>query len=303
MFGYYYYNDPRRPDPGDVFGSVMTFLVIFGIIFGIVLYFGFIVLMIFLGIGVLIGLVYAIIAYVRAFIEACKTVGGVMGKTSLTTMLLRWWHLFRVASVNSLKANFHAARGAFVNAGQHKFLSFKKWMWFIVGPSVLIFGTAMILVVAFLQVSLVAAIIMTILSIIFFAFLICLAIGLGYSLVKMCISLVKCCISQNLFGCFDFSRYFLFADLGRISGQYFLNIFRVIGAFWLDGISLLVSNFKKSGYYAVFNPLKYYFFILPAPIMVVMIAYIAIFFVLFSVAYVPVLLAQLVWGLIAKCIK
>ena len=176
-------------------------------------------------------------------------------------------------------------------------------MWFIVGPSVLIFGTLMILVVAFLQVSLVAAIVTAILSIIFLAVLVCLAIGAGYSLVRMCISLVKCCISQSLFGCFDFSRYFLFADLGRISGQYFLNIFRVIGAFWLDGISLLTTNFKKSGYYAVFNPLKYYFFILPAPIMLVMIAYIAIFFVLFSLAYVPILLVQLVWGLIAKCIK
>ncbi len=73
----YYY---RKPEPGEVFGSVITFLVIAAIIAAFAFYFGIIVLFVFLGIGAAIGLVYAIIVYAKSFAAARSPSGGSCSK-------------------------------------------------------------------------------------------------------------------------------------------------------------------------------------------------------------------------------
>ena len=102
----------KEPDAGDIFGSIMAFLVVLFIIFAFAAMIGFYILLIFLGIGVLIGMGYAIYAYIKGFINACKTISGVHGRNGLTSLLLRWFVLFKNASVFVIKDTFAIAKNS-----------------------------------------------------------------------------------------------------------------------------------------------------------------------------------------------
>lgn len=302
MFGYYYH-DPRRPDPGDVFGSLFTFLAIFGILFAVAFYFGSIVLMIFLGIGALIGLIYAVIVYIQSFIDACKTLGGISGRNGLTSILLKWWHLFKTASINAFKNNLSVAHSAIIKVGGYRFLSFKKWMWFIVAPTVLVFGTAMIALVAFLQLLLLVGVLQIALSIILLACIIYLVIAVGYSIGKVGHGLINAFSISNPFRALDFSRYFLFSDLGRFSRDYFSSLIKIVVEMWNAGISLISTNFSRAKGYSAFNLIRYFLFITPVAIVPITVLFIALMVIIMPIVFIPLFIAELVWVLIVKTIK
>jgi len=302
MFGYYYH-DPRRPDPGDVFGSFFTFLVIFGILFAVAFYFGSIVLMIFLGIGALIGLIYAVIVYIQSFVDACRSLGGISGRNGLTSILLKWWHLFKNASINAFKSNLSVAHSAIIKAGGYRFLSFKKWMWFIVAPTVLVFGTAMIAFVAFLQLLLLFFILQIVLTIFLAACIIYLVIAIGYAIGKVGHGLINAFSISNPFSSLDFSRYFLFSDLGRFTKEYFSSLIRIVVELWNAGISLISTNFSTAKGYSAFNVIRYFLFITPVAIIPITVLFIALIFIVMPIVYIPLFIAELVWALIVKIIK
>ncbi|MBQ7373062.1 MAG: hypothetical protein IJW64_00665 [Clostridia bacterium] len=293
----------REPDAGDIFGSIMAFLVVLFIIFAFAAMVGFYILLIFLGIGVLIGMGYAIYAYIKGFINACKTIGAVYGRNGLTSLLLRWFVLFKNASVFVIKDTFAIAKNALVRSSAFKFLSFRKWMWLIVAPTVIVCGLSMVIVVALLQVSVVLAIAYFILVCLAVLAAIYLLVSLVYAIIKVGAGLFDAYKNYNPFSAADFSKYFTFSDIGRFSGEYFRNIFSAIGELWNESISLMTYNFSSAKGYPVINILRYFFFVSPLMIFVMACIYIAVSFVILSIVYVPVLLAELVWALIVKIFR
>lgn len=302
MFGYYYH-DPRRPDPSDVLGSFFTFLVIFGILFAVVFYFSSMILMIFLGIGALIGLIYAMIVYIQSFIDACRTLGGISGRNGFTSILLKWLHLFKTASINAFKNNLSAAHSAIIKAGGYRFLSFKKWMWFIVSPTVLVFGTAMIALVAFIQLLLLVGAFLIVSFIILLVCIIYLVIVVGYSIGKVVHGLINVFLISNPFRTLDFSRYFLFSDLGRFSKEYFSSLIQIVVEMWNAGISLISTNFSTAKGYCAFNLIRYFLFVTPVAIVPITVLFISLIFIVMPIVFIPLFIAELVWALIVKIIK
>ena len=302
MFGYYYH-DPRRPEPGDTFGSLFTFLVIFGVIFAIAFYLGSIVLMIFLAIGALIGLIYAVVAYIQSFVDACRMLGRISGRNSLTSILLKWWHLFKTASVIAFKSNLSVAHSAIIKAGGYRFLSFKKWMWLIVAPTVLVFGTAMIALVAFLQLLLLFFALQIVLVVLLAACIIYLTIAIGYAIGKVGHSLIDAFSINNPFSALDFSRYFLFSDLGRLAKEYFSSLLRIVVELWDAGISLISSNFAAAKGYSAFNLIRYFLFVTPIAIMPITILFIGLIFIVMPILFIVLFIVEFFWAIIAKIIN
>lgn len=302
MFGFYYH-DPRRPDPGDVFGSFLAFLVIVGILFAVTLYLGYIVLLIFLGIGSLIGLIYAIIVYVKSFIDACGTLGCMHGRNKLTSFLVKWWRLLKNTSLNAFKSNLSVAHSALIKAGGYRFLSFRKWMWFIVAPTVLIFGTAMIVFIILVQLLLMLILSLIILFIAMIALAIYVLIGIGYSFWSVIPITILAFSGNNPFGALDFSRYFTFSNYGNFIKQYFSALFRWVKTLWGDSVSLVGSNFAKAGRYVAINPIKYFFYISSLTIMALACVIIGLVVVVLSIVFIPIAIAEIIWALIAKIIK
>lgn len=288
----------REPDAGEVFGSIMAFLVVVFIIIAFAAMISFYILLAFLGIGILIGMVYAIYAYVKGFISACKTLGGVSGRNGLTSILLKWWVLFKNASIFVIKDTFVLAKNAIVKSSAFKVLSFRKWMWLIVAPTVVVCGLSMVIVVALFQVGLAFSIVGLILTLLAATALVYLIVSLVYAIIKVGGGFISCLKNSNPFSAFDFSRYFTFSDTGRVSGEYFRYLFTAIKDIWNEAISLMTYNFSSAKGYPVVNVIRYFLFVSPLAIFLVMGIFIAIVFVVLSIVFVPVLLAQLVWGVI-----
>ncbi|MBQ4099148.1 MAG: hypothetical protein IJC87_03370 [Clostridia bacterium] len=293
----------KEPDAGDIFGSIMAFLVVLFIIFAFAAMIGFYILLIFLGIGVLIGMGYAIYAYIKGFINACKTISGVHGRNGLTSLLLRWFVLFKNASVFVIKDTFAIAKNSLVKAGAYRFLSFKKWMWLIVAPTVIVCGLSMVIVVALLQVALVLSIAYFILVCLAVIAAIYLLVSTVYAIIKVGAGTFDALGNYNPFSATDFSKYFTFSDIGRFSGEYFRNIFSAIRELWGESISLMTYNFSSAKGYPVINIFRYFFFVSPLMIFVMACIFIALAFIILSVVYVPLLLAELVWALIIKVFR
>lgn len=248
-------------------------------------------------------IIYAIIIYIQSFINACKSLGGVSGRNKLTSILLKWWHLFKVASLNALKSNFSVAHSAIIKSGGYRFLSFKKWMWFIVAPTVLIFGTAMIFFVAFLQLLLLFAILYIILTVLIITCVIYLVIAVVYAMGKVGYNLINAFSTNNPLRSFNFTGYFLFSDLGRFAKEYFLSLFRIIADLWSDSISLIGVNFAKISGYSAFNPIRFFYIVTPVAIIPITILFIALLFIIISILFIPAFIAEFLWAIIAKIKK
>lgn len=306
MFGFYNYNNNynnNRPDPGDVFASFLTFLVILVFIGILAAYFGGIILMIFLGIGALMGLLYAIIVYVQAFVNACKTLSSVSGKNAFTTFLLRWWNLLKNSAIGAFKNNFSIAHNALVQAGGYRFLSFRKWMWFIVAPSVLVFGTAMILFMSLLQLAVMGTLFYFAFIFLLTVFAVLLVVATVFSLIKIVPTSATSFSGANPFSTVKFKRKFKFSDFIAFVKNYYITLAKWVVKVWNEGISLSSAALSNAPTYHPINPVRYFLIVSPLAIMAISILAIAIVFVALSIVFVPIALAQLVWVLICLIIK
>lgn len=302
MFGYYY-RDPRRPDPGDLFGSFMTFLVILFIVIMLAVYFGGIILLIFLGIGVLIGGVCAIIAYINAFVDACKSLGNITGNSPIGTFFKKWWYLFKTSSLTAFKNNFSFAHNALIRAGGHKLLSFKKWMWFIVAPSVIIFGTAMIAVFALLQISLIGFVLYVIISLLLIVASIYFVIGLGYSFWKVGKETAFSFSLSNPFTSINFCRGYKISDFTFFVKNYFSSVIALIANIWKGSIALCSNNIASASGYPAINLVRFFLLFSPISIMFVTVLFIALIAIASIVVFIPLAIAKLFWCLLSLIIK
>ncbi len=292
---YYYYRDPRD-EPGYIFGSILSFLLIVGLFLFLAIYLGSIILAIFLGIGALIGVVYAIVTYVKSFIFACRTVDFVGGRTGIGSVFLIWWQLFSVASVAAFKNNLNVAKNAISRSRNYKFLSFRKWMWFIVAPSVLLFGTAMIAAIAFATLSVAIGILAVILAIY-------LVIGIVYALVAVGILFGQILKADLPASKAKFTNPFPFSKLKRFSKDYFSTVFANIKNIWRRSITLILSNFESSKGFSLVSPARYFLFFSSLVVVPIALIFIALTFILSSIVFIPLFIAQFVWTLISKIFK
>ena len=145
----------RRPgyvvSAGDVLGSLLVFLVFAAFFAVIFFYVGYIGLIIFLSIGAVVGLAYSIYVYVKSFVTATKGLGSVTARNAFLTILLKWFTLYKEASRLAFIDNFSIARSAVTKSHGYRILSFRKWMWLMVAPATLIFGTVLIAAVIIIQ--------------------------------------------------------------------------------------------------------------------------------------------------------
>jgi hypothetical protein len=282
----------------------MTFLVIIGIIIALAAQVGGIILLIFLGVGVVIGAVCAIIAYINAVVDACKSLKTVSAKNGVLTFLARWWYLFKNSSLTAFKNNFSFAHNALIRAGTHKFLSFKKWMWFIVAPSVIVFGTAMIALFALLQVAVIATVAYIILCLLLIVASIYFIIGFGYSCFNVGKSVGFSYTITNPFMAINFIRGYNIKDFGYFVKDYFGNLIGFILNIWKESVALCSTNIATANNnYPPFNFVRFFYLFSPISIMFVTVLMIAIIIVLALVAFIGLAIAKLFWCLFCLIFK
>ncbi len=303
MFGYNNNNNNNNNNNDGCLGGCMVALIIGIFILVLLAYFFGIILAIFLGIGAFIGLIYALVVFIKAFIYACQTVRSVTGRNGITTLLLRWWHLFKVSTTESFKNNFSIAQSAILKSGAYRTLSFKKWMWFIVAPSVMVVGTLMIAAVAFFQLFLLGSILSIILMIAAVIVGIYSIIAIGYAIFQVIKILAGAFGMYRPFSALNFSRYFLFSDLGVMTKDYFGNIIQVVKGIWNDTISLISTNYASARAYPHFNVIRIFLLVTPIVLVPFALLFIALMFVIMSILYIPLFIAEFFWAILAKIIK
>ena len=303
MFGRRTYIVTERPDPGEAFGSLMAFLVIIGIIIAFAAMISWYILLVFLGIGILLGLGYALVMYIKSFVQAIKSLGAVSKNNAVLSFIAKWFFLFKETSKLAFMENLNVARSALINARSYRFLSFRKWMWLIVAPAVMIGGTLLILSIIFFNLMIVFSIISFILFLVITFITVSYLIYLFYAFYLSIKSLLDAFANDNPFSSLEFSRYNKMGILVSFPKGYFLSLFSVIKSLWSDAISLMGQNLYSSRNYAILNVVKYFLIISPLSIIVASIICTLVLFVALLIAFIPLFIVEFFWGLISLFLK
>lgn len=301
MCAYYVYREER--DAGSYLIGLFLFLIVAAFLVVGLLYVGAIALAIFLGVGALIGFVYAVITYVREFVNALKSVGSITGRNRFTTFLLRWWYLFKTTALNSLKSNLCIAHNEIIRAHNYRFISFRRWMWLIVAPAVLIFGTVMILFVLFLKFSFLLGVSGIVFSVLLLIFGVYFAIALGYAAFKCVKGASAAIVRDNPLKTLNFSKYFLFIDFKKFPKNYFSALIKVVLNVWNLSLALIRTNISLGTGYPKFSLKKYFLFVTPVAIMPITLLLIALIFIVVSIAFIPIFIVKFSWTIIASIIR
>ena len=296
---YYVY---RKPDPGEVFGSVMATLVVIALIVAFAVYIGGIILAIFLGIGVLIGLAYTLYVYIKALVQASRNLGGSSVSNRFLAFLLGWLKLVGLTSLYAFKENLQVANNAMIKASGYRLLSFQKWMWLIVAPTVLIVGTALILFLAMVHLG----IFLTLAYIVLWLILAALALMLAVSIVYAIIITVRnfpdtVRANGNIFTSFDFTRSAQFSELFPVYVKgYFSTLWGYITGIFSDNWAQSGNNFSSASCYSLVSFWHYFLLISPVGLMAVSALFAAVIGAFFLVLFLPMLLANVIWLGISK---
>ena len=298
MFGYY-----RRPDAGDIFGTLLVILVIALIIFAFVAYFGAIILFIFLGIGVAIGAVLALVIYIKELLNALGSLKSYMGANGFTTFLGRWFMLFKVTTVNSFKALFTCAGNALAKSSGFKFLSFKKWMWLVVAPSVIIFGVGAMAAFTLLQIGIILFLVQIALYLLCTIVSLYLLVCVGFSIVKSFAIMLGKLMLDSPFAHLDFSTLVTYNQYGKYCKGYYLSVFDCFLHMYKETASYVKSNFIIGGTYPFFSIKKWFYYISAITMFPITAILSVLFVIVFSVISVPLFIAEIVWITIATVFK
>ena len=287
----------EEPDAGDVFGGFLVFIIIVAALFSFLLYIGAIALFIFLAIGVLIGGVYALIVYIKAFITACKSLSDVRGRDGFATFFAKLWQIEKITAITAFKNNFNVAKYAFGRAREFRLLSFRKWMWLIVAPSVILIGSAIILLVIMLQVGIVLWLLQIFLLAVGVAFLLSLLVSFGYSTWVIGKKFFANLPIDNPFKQVNFLKAFNFRFLKLFCKNYFVLVGKNIKTVWEEGKWLITSNLSLSGGYTILNVKKYILLTSPVAVMLAICIYVLLFVLVTVIAFIPLVIAETFWAL------
>ena len=293
----------RRSDvtSADIFGGLVVFLVIAGIIAVIFVYIGWIGLLIFLGIGAAVGLVYAIYIYVKSFVSAIKTIGGVSSSNVLKTTLLRWFTLFKIASADAFGDNVSVSKNAITKSHAYRFFSFRKWMWLMVALSTFIFGTALIVAVIVVQAVLIAVAASVLLGIIF---VMCAAMFIADLFYAIIFTIIKfpsaLAYKDNVFKSFDFSKGASIRYIPAYIAKYFVTVISYLQGIWSENLSLGKNNVATASTRRILSIKKYFLYMSIIALCIIALLVDAVILISLTVVFVPFLLFNFVWILIRR---
>lgn len=295
-----YYYIRRGPDLSDILIGIIIFLFIGAVIALGTLYIGAFILTIFVLAGVLIGGVYAVIMYVKAFIRACKELYTVSRPTPFANLMAKWWFLIKTTAKYAFLNNFEVAGNAFNKSKNFRFLSFRKYTWLFAAISVIVVGTLMIFFLTCLQIQLILCVILLILSLIFIAICIYLLICFIYSVIMVVKNAINAFKNNNHYTAINFSSTFTYAQLKHFCLNYYGKVFDAIVKLWDMGVSLTVSNVASGRGFGLFNIYRHFLILSSVTIMPVTILTIPFYFIVSSLIFVALFIAEFVWGLIVK---
>ena len=296
---YYVY---RKPDPGEVFGSVMAFLVVVAFLFFLFAYFWGIVLLVFLGIGVTIGLAYTLYVYIKSFVEACRNLTPSSVSNRLLAFLIGWLKLVGLTSLYAFKENLQVASNAMLRASAYRLLSFKKWMWLIVAPTVLVIGTGLILFLAMLHFGVFLSLAYLAFWLIVAALAVMFAAGLVYAVIYTIRNFPGTVnMNGNIFTSFDFSRSAQFSELFPVYVKgYFGTLWGYISGIFSDNWAQSGNNFSAASGHSLVSFWHYFLWISPIALMAVSLVFAVVLGAFFLIAFFPLFLANVVWLCISK---
>ena len=298
-----FFRNTREPiDGGDVFAGIVLFLIIAAVLAILAIYVGLFILFIFLGIGIGIAFIYAVIIYVRAFKSSIPAVKMTTGKGAISTIFLKFFVLLKDTSVLAFKDNLSIAHSAIIKAHSYRFISFRKWMWLIVAPSVLIMGSALIIMLALLQFQLVAFISLLIISVVGLIILCCAIINMITAIVNNLSILKKTCSVHRL-QCFEFSNFTTYNSFAISCKTYWSDFVAIIKDIYTDNITAIKVNYADAISYGLLHIKRYYY------LGTIVATYLATLMFVFGVivvrmiAFIPLLLANIFWATIMAIIN
>lgn len=289
----------RYYEPGDIFASIILFLVIGAFLAILAVYVGAIVLFIFLGVGVLIAFVYACIVYVKSLVSAIKTLPPIRRHGTLINFILKWLWVLKTTSVLALKDNLSIAHSAIIKASSYRLLSFKKWMWLLVAPAVLILGTLLIIGLALVQFEIFFIIALICFFLILCLLSICIISFVPFAFYILFKSFLEGCRTSGIYD-FCFSTTATYSQFGVACSAYFKGLGGILKKLWEDCISETKSNIGKASTYAVLNITKYFYLASPIALFLVAIIYSILIAVLGFIAFLALAIANIVWTTIVK---
>ena len=289
---------------GGFGNNALVALVIFGIIFAIIVALavtvGYFALLIILGIGLSISLIYSLYIFIKNFIGAAKTLGGVSASTPIKTFFLRWATLIKDTSVNSMRDNFAVCKNSFLKARMYRIISIGKWSWLLIAIGTLIFGTMLIALLIAVHVVLAVVAIAVAAALICVVCLIFILIGLFYAVAAV----IKCASTafsghDNIFKSFEFTSYATFTYYADGVKGYFITFGDYIKSLWSESLALCKNNAGMASGYGVLSPKRYFLYlslvaiVLIAVLLTVFIA-VGLFIVFLVLAFVNLLWTSIV---------
>ncbi len=288
----------------DVLGSFLIFLIFAAFFAVIFFYVGYIGLIIFLSIGAAVGLAYSIYIYIKSFVSAAKGLGTVTARNVFATILLKWFTLYKETSRNAFLDNFVIARNAVTKSHSYRILSFRKWMWLMVAPATLIFGTALIFAIIIIQGGLLLAFFGTAFLLILLFCVLMLLVCLLYGIVAT-IRNLKVAFSgkPNIFCSFDFSMTAKLSEFPLAMKGYLTTIVSYINGIWAENFALGKSNIGMAGGYRLFSIQRYFLYLSIIGLMTVAIIFSCVIFLLLVILFPIMVITNFIFILIAMLMR
>lgn len=235
----------ERPSAAEVFGTILTILILGAIVVCFAAWLSWWILIAFLGVGVFIGLVYALIVYIRALFHAMGNLGSYVPRSNSAVLgvIEKLFALNAMTAVEAFNTNRFNAGSALTRAQSYRLISFRKYMWLIAALSMVVFGILLIGAFIALQfgifLSLAAALVGVVAAICFLYFFAAFFYGLGYETAYFFGS----CRSELDFSCYTFTRYVTFRDVADCLRTAFSPLGRMISEFWRNTLDRARDNF------------------------------------------------------------
>ena len=279
-------------------------MIIAAIFLVIFLYIGYIGLIIFLSIGVAIGLVYAIYVYVKSFIAASKGLHTVTAKGKARTFFLKWFVLFKDTTKFAFLDNFSIARAAIIKSHGYRFLSFRKWMWLVIAPATLIFGTVLILAIILLQGLILFDIAFLLLSIVLLLCAVFLVLDFGYAIIATVKNFGSAFAGKdNIFLQIEFDKNSDLKGLGAGIVKYYKVLFSYCNGIWNENYLLGKSNLGMAGTYRLFSFQRYFLYLSIVTLMLTAAIVDLILMIGLTAIFPVILIANLLWLPIALIVR
>lgn len=294
----------RRSYAGDIFASIIVFLIIAAIFLVIFFYIGYIGLIIFLSIGVAIGLAYAIYIYVKSFITVAKRLHTITARGKVKSFFLKWFVLFKDTTKLAFVDNFSIAKTAITKSHGYKFLSFRKWMWLIVVPATLVFGTILILAIILLQGVLLFAIAFIVAAIVLLLCIIFLLLDFGYAIIATVKNFGSSFAGKgNIFLKIEFTKSSDLKGLGLGIVKYYKVMFSYCKGIWSENYLLSKSNIAMASTYRIISFQRYFLYLSIVSLMLLAAIMNLLLIIGLTIIFLIMLIANILWLPIALIIR